>query len=89
MRAPTYEIVQDVLITSASRSGTWLVMQAVQTCGRRRWLRIGLSSPAVAAERLATVREWEARGVPVTYVRSPVGAALIDEREVFDRAIGG
>lgn len=89
MRAPTYEVIQNLLIASATSHGGWVLVEGVEPTGQRCWLRIGLPSPQAAAERLLTVQDWQDQGIPVTYVRSPAGAALIDERAVFDRLIYG
>jgi hypothetical protein len=89
MRAPSFDIVQDLLITSASTDGAWVEVEGVGPSGRRERIRIRLASAQAAAERLATLRAWQDQRVPVTYVGSPSGAALIDEREVFDRATSG
>jgi hypothetical protein len=89
MRAPNYEIIQDLLIASAASDGAWVLVEGIDPHGRRERVRIGLPSPQAAIERLATIREWQDRSVPVTYIRSASGAALIDERAAFQRAMNG
>jgi hypothetical protein len=82
-------VFQDLVVADVTQDGACVTVHVLDATRRPHRITFHLADRDVANGLADQVMEWQAAARPVSYVRNGGHGALIDERVVFERAMGG
>lgn len=88
MRDSRIRVVQDLVVRAVTHQDDTVVVDVNDRSGSARQITFHPTGPDHAADLTGQIEHWWLTGTYVTYVSYDGEGALLDEREVFARALG-
>jgi len=83
-----YDVFQSLTVSAVRHEDTQVHVEVVGRTGGRNQVTFHFAERELASAHCSTIREWQERGTPLTYVRRGARGVLLDDAEAFRRAFG-